>query len=684
MEKIWNSRVVILCLLATTLVSPAAFSASCGGVSAWSAGCIGSGPGTQRTHAGHLWSVGNWWECNEPGTGGSWTDLGACTTAPGVNSNAASSIGGSYAKLNGNVTTDNGFAVTARGFIYHTVEATVDAATVGTPGAATVVTHGTASTGAYSIDVSSLSRNVTHYFKAYATNASGTNYGSTLSFTTTNTGITFTSTSGGAWGTSTNWSPNGTPNLNGAAPLDTVIIQHAITHTANLLLEDGNVLQIDAGGSLNLTGNITQGVSGVKGTLTNAGTLTASGTYEPKGIGGEFSNTGTMTVGTWTGTNSFDISSSGNITVSGTMTHNGTGNFTSTGGTWTVNALTIGPATAPIDVSSTTVNITTNMNVTGSGSLSADVNSPINIGGNYSNSGSVSTTWGGDVSVTGNYNNSGSATLTIGGTAAIGGDVRGTGSGDITVNGNMDITGELFLVGSANLNGTGIVGWGTADVRGQSSTGYVVCTSGAKHDSEAGAIAPPMPANPLDLTSCAAAVLPVELLNFEATRTGSHVNLSWLTGSEINSDYFEVLMSTDGIYWETVGLVQAAGNAHDVNSYTFETYQKEEELYFQLKSIDIDGAYVLSNIISTNDHKGQGILTAYDNGNEIELIHSISGSSLVVTLVNLSGQTIHVQSADNNGRITIPSSQLSNGMYLITINSENILFSTKVLINRSL
>jgi hypothetical protein len=95
-------------------------------------------------------------------------------SAPSVTTNAASSVAVSTVTLNGNVTSDGGATVTARGFYFGTnSNATSNPAYASGSG-----------TGAYSLARTGLTGSTTYYFAAYATNATGTTVGGTLSFTT--------------------------------------------------------------------------------------------------------------------------------------------------------------------------------------------------------------------------------------------------------------------------------------------------------------------------------------------------------------------------------------------------------------------------------------------------------------------------------------------------------------------
>ena len=111
-----------------------------------------------------------------------YTTAGTFTTAsaPSVTTNAAGGITGTSATLNGNVTADGGSTLTARGFVF---SSTNTAPTLNMTGS-TTLPDGSTTTGAYADTASGLANGTTYYFRAYATNGVGTNYGSVLSFRT--------------------------------------------------------------------------------------------------------------------------------------------------------------------------------------------------------------------------------------------------------------------------------------------------------------------------------------------------------------------------------------------------------------------------------------------------------------------------------------------------------------------
>lgn len=98
------------------------------------------------------------------------------STTPSVTTAQLSSVTSNSAISGGNVTSDGGQTVTARGIVWST-----------SPGPITALTTKTVNgsgTGSFSATMTGLSPNTVYYVRSYATNALGTSYGNELSFTT--------------------------------------------------------------------------------------------------------------------------------------------------------------------------------------------------------------------------------------------------------------------------------------------------------------------------------------------------------------------------------------------------------------------------------------------------------------------------------------------------------------------
>lgn len=116
-------------------------------------------------------------------------------------------------------------------------------------------------------------------------------------------------------------------------------------------------------------------------------------------------------------------------------------------------------------------------------------------------------------------------------------------------------------------------------------------------------------------------VLPVEMLYFYLNVYPSFNYLIWSTASELNSDYFQIERSIDGIEWKSVGIKLASGNSNSKIDYNFSDYFEDFVIhYYRLKQVDYNGQFKIYDIISADNLKSFKKIVRYVNilGQEID------------------------------------------------------------------
>ncbi len=106
--------------------------------------------------------------------GTAWTDLSGTTAI--LTTDATSDVKSTTATCGGNISSDGGYSITARGVCWSTTP---------NPTIYNDKTTNGSGTGSFSSSLTGLSPSTSYYVRAYATNSSGTSYGSNVSFTTT-------------------------------------------------------------------------------------------------------------------------------------------------------------------------------------------------------------------------------------------------------------------------------------------------------------------------------------------------------------------------------------------------------------------------------------------------------------------------------------------------------------------
>ena len=304
-------------------------------------------------------------------------------------------------------------------------------------------------------------------------------------------------------------------------------------------------------------------------TLTSTSLTISEGTNIVVTSGGTLTNTGTITLSGSEAVSTILVNSGGTVTTSnvgftssGSITNDGTFNITST------------------------LNISNNATFNSSGTSTIN-NLDNNVGDFNQTAGIVDVTTNYDCATDCDFDQSG-------GSMAVGGNYTVWGSGESHMDGTLDVSGTVVMDNDGYMDGSGILTYVTSNVNPNNGAAYISCVGGVKYDDNVNSAHSSLPASPWDLNTCT--TLPVELLSFEVKRIDAKLVIyKWVTGSEINNDYFEVQTSKNGVDWETIHVIQGAGNSSDVLSYSIRS-ELQNYTYAKLKQVDYNGDYSYSNI----------------------------------------------------------------------------------------
>lgn len=150
-----------------------------------------------------------------------------------------------------------------------------------------------------------------------------------------------------------------------------------------------------------------------------------------------------------------------------------------------------------------------------------------------------------------------------------------------------------------------------------------------------------LPATIGTLNPCTIGAVPVVLSSFDYQNNNNSVKLKWQTGSEINSDYFEVQRSSDGIHFTTIGKVKAAGTSSILRNYTFTDAKPVYLNHYRLNQLDLDGRSSLSNILYVK----------CDKAVPFEIIQNPVSDALRLNVDDLAGATGDLLIYDLSGRL---------------------------------
>ncbi len=173
--------------------------------------------------------------------------------------------------------------------------------------------------------------------------------------------------------------------------------------------------------------------------------------------------------------------------------------------------------------------------------------------------------------------------------------------------------------------------------------------------------------------------LPVELVNFEAYPDHKINHVHWITQVEINSDYFIVERSSDGINYEEFGRVKAGGNSNILLEYAYTDTDPFPTTYYQLRQVDLNGAFKNYGPIVINNEEAQGISlrNIYPNPADHSFYLDMYSKDPIpadVFVYDSYGKMVYSKLIGINGMTTyeIPCSQWASGIYVVKVINEAV------------
>jgi len=164
-------------------------------------------------------------------------------------------------------------------------------------------------------------------------------------------------------------------------------------------------------------------------------------------------------------------------------------------------------------------------------------------------------------------------------------------------------------------------------------------------------------------------VVPVTFGKLTATRNRSVVNVQWNITQEINTDYYNIEHSLDGVHFSIIGKLQATGN----NNYTYIHEQApKSKNFYRIQAVDKDKQTAYSNIASTEGDHGFSIQAAPNPVKDrLNLyINNATTGKANITIVNMEGRIIYQQNLQLNNSFqqeNINVQMLKAGAYVLRL-----------------
>jgi hypothetical protein len=172
-------------------------------------------------------------------------------------------------------------------------------------------------------------------------------------------------------------------------------------------------------------------------------------------------------------------------------------------------------------------------------------------------------------------------------------------------------------------------------------------------------------------TNCS---LPVELISFYAKKEGQGALLTWQTVSEVNSSYFIIEKSTDGVSFIPIGKVNASGNSATLITYTFlDPFLAPGNTYYRLAEYDVDGSIHYSEVkVVSGTNSGSILVSPNPNQGVFNLVLDYPGDkSFPVSIISSLGTTVYTGVIPASGKQQIDISFLPAAVYYLRVVTES-------------
>lgn len=175
-------------------------------------------------------------------------------------------------------------------------------------------------------------------------------------------------------------------------------------------------------------------------------------------------------------------------------------------------------------------------------------------------------------------------------------------------------------------------------------------------------------------TGCAVAnsPLPVTFAGFYAKKINSGVSITWNVGTEIDLNGYEVQRSSDGINFIKLAFVAATNSA----SYNFIDSKAPNAAYYRIKSVDVDGKYAYSIVVSIKGEQSGVVLKAFPMPvqSQLTIQHSTAGNNTKIEVITADGRLIKsMMIAAGAQQTNVDLSNAKKGVYVLRfLNDANV------------
>jgi hypothetical protein len=173
----------------------------------------------------------------------------------------------------------------------------------------------------------------------------------------------------------------------------------------------------------------------------------------------------------------------------------------------------------------------------------------------------------------------------------------------------------------------------------------------------------------VSFTTTAPCVLPIQLIDFYATKSKSQNDITWKVAQEENILYYILEKSEDGTNFTEL-ITVSANNESQIKTYSvIDDGPFNEITYYRLKTRENNGSIVTHKIISIDENSKDWSYTHYQQANNLVLeFKNTIPKNTSAEIFDLSGKQLLSSSIDKTQTL-INTENLSNGIYFVRLST---------------
>lgn len=166
--------------------------------------------------------------------------------------------------------------------------------------------------------------------------------------------------------------------------------------------------------------------------------------------------------------------------------------------------------------------------------------------------------------------------------------------------------------------------------------------------------------------------LPVTFAGFYAKNNNGYTSLTWNVATESNVSGYEIQRSIDGSSFSKIGFVAASNSS----SYSFADSKAGDLVYYRIKSIDVDGKYSYSIIVSIKGLQSDVVMKAFPMPvqNQLTIQHNAANNNSMLEIISTDGRVFKsLALVQGTQQTNVDLSSAKSGVYVVRlVNGLNI------------